>query len=363
MHNAHETNSFIQQFSEKKHSLVTGNGTSALYLALKSSKIQTGAKIIVSNISCPDVVYAVIWAGYKPYFVDVNYHDYNISIPALQSALESDKSIKGIIAVHLFGGACDVESISNLAKKYNLFFIEDCAQSLGNKLGERYLGGYGDVSIFSFGNGKIIEAGHGGSIQSNDQELIKRATELNETLPAYNLSTSSKYAKYHRKLYYKLYNLRKLSSRLNFLNRIFVLVFKNYYIHQLDASYIPTINNELKKFETLKEQRLNRIEFYLKELKALKGIQLPSYADKGYQLSRLTIVVDNPEEVSQQIRDAGIPSNTMYPILMNRFTLFFKSKSFPNSIKLNDQLLNLWTNNISEDQQRHTIDILKKFLL
>ncbi|MFK7780599.1 MAG: aminotransferase class I/II-fold pyridoxal phosphate-dependent enzyme [Candidatus Gracilibacteria bacterium] len=154
-------NSKVQKYSNKKYSFITGNGTSAIYLALKASGIKKGSLIAVPNISCPDPVYALIWAGYKPVFIDINEDDYNMDVNHLEEVLQT-QNIKGIIAIHLFGNSCDIVNIQKLSKKYNCFLVEDSAQAFGNEIDEGKLGSFGDVSIFSFGNGKIIEAGYGG---------------------------------------------------------------------------------------------------------------------------------------------------------------------------------------------------------
>jgi dTDP-4-amino-4,6-dideoxygalactose transaminase len=75
---------FITEKSGKKYSFITGNGTSAIYLALKAIGLEKGSKIAVPNIACPDPVYALIWAGYKPVFIDVNIDDYNMNIDKLE---------------------------------------------------------------------------------------------------------------------------------------------------------------------------------------------------------------------------------------------------------------------------------------
>lgn len=176
-------NKQIQFYSDKKYSFITGNGTSAIYLALKASGLPKGNRIAVPNISCPDPVYALIWAGYNPVFVDVNIDDYNMNVEKLEKILQKDKKIKGIIAIHLFGNSCDIVSIQKLSKKYDCFLLEDCAQSFGNEIKEGKLGSFGDVSIFSFGNGKILEVGHGGAVATNNKELFEKIKIEYKKLP------------------------------------------------------------------------------------------------------------------------------------------------------------------------------------
>jgi len=352
-------NKTVQFYSNMKYSFLTGNGTSAIYLALKASGLPKGSKIAIPNISCPDPVYALIWAGYKPIFIDVNLEDYNMSVKSLENKLKEDKDIKGIIAIHLFGNACDIVKIQKLAKKYNCFLIEDCAQAFGNEIEEGKLGSFGDVSIFSFGKGKIIEIGHGGSIQTNNEELMENIKKEYKKLPKYDEVKINKLSKLHRKIYYKIYYLGMKYPRLNILNLVYVYFFQSYYLYQLDEQYLGNICKKLNTFEKIKEERTENISIYLENLKSLKNINLPKLNNKENILSRLTIVVDNAENISKKIRDNKIPSNTMYPMLIDRFKLFFNKNKYMNSYKLKGKLLNLWTNGISKQQMDKSIEIIK----
>jgi len=350
-------NKQIQFYADKKYSFITGNGTSAIYLALKASGLPKGSKIAVPNISCPDPVYALIWAGYKPIFVDVNIDDYNMDVEKLAKFLEQDKEIKGIIAIHLFGNACDIVKIKKLSKKYNCFLIEDCAQSFANEIVEGKLGSFGDVSIFSFGNGKIIEVGYGGSIQTNDKGLLEKIKIEYKKLPKYNEIKINNLSKKHRWIYYKLYYLGLKYPKLNILNLVYVYFFKNYYLYQLDEFKIELIKNKFESFEKVKIERINNVNFYLESLKDI--VIFPKINNKENILSRLTVLIDDAEEISKQIRDNGIPSNTMYPMLVDRFKLFFNDKNFKKSFKLKGKMLNLWVNDVNEKQLLKSVEIIK----
>ncbi len=352
-----QINEYIQFYSDKKYSFVTGNGTSAIYLALKASGIEKGAKIAVPNISCPDPVYALIWAGYKPVFIDVNIEDYNINVVKLEEVLQREKGIKAIIAIHLFGNSCDIINIVKLAKKYRCFLLEDCAQAFGNEIDEGKLGSFGDVSIFSFGNGKIVEVGHGGSIQTNDKEIIEKIEKEYKNLPQFKAIKINRLSMIHRKIYYKLYSLGMRHPRLNILNLIYVYFFKGYYLYQLDDAKLTLILLKLESFERDKIDRIDIVKNYILNLK--DGIKLPKLNNKENILSRLTIIINDAENISKKIRDSGISSNTMYPMLVDRFEIFFNKRDYGNSYSLKGRLLNLWTNGVKEKSIERTVKILK----
>ena len=351
-------NSKIKEYSDKKHSFITGNGTSAIYLTLKASGIPKGSKVAVPNISCPDPVYALIWAGYKPVFIDVNIDDYNMSIERLEEALKRDRDIKAIIAIHLFGNACDIVSIVNLAKEHNCFLLEDCAQSFGNEIDEGKLGSFGDVSVFSFGNGKIVEVGHGGSVQSNDDELLDKIKDEYKKLDGYNKNRVDKLGKQHRAIYYKLYYLGIKYPKLNILNLVYVYFFRSYYLYQLDESHLNLIKSKIDSFEIDTANRVDIIKTYIARLQG--SVKLPTLHNKENILSRLTVSVENAEDVSKRIREQSVSSNTMYPMLIDRFKMFFNRDEVVNSYRLKGTLLNLWVSEVSKGHIDKAIGILKE---
>lgn len=352
-----QINNIIQEYSSKKYSFITGNGTSAIYLTLKACNFPKGSKIAVPNISCPDPVYALIWAGYKPVFVDVNLEDYNMNIDSLEKTLQEKNDIKAIVAIHLFGNSCDIVSIFKLAKKYDCFLLEDCAQAFGNEINEGKLGSFGDVSIFSFGNGKIIEVGHGGSIQTDDNKLMNNIKNEYKKLNNYDDDKIEKLSKIHRTIYYKLYYLGLKYPMLNILNLVYVYFFRSYYLYKLDEDKLKVINAKLNYFKKDKENRIAIINKYILELKG--NIRLPALHNNENILSRLTILVNDAESISKEIRDNNIPSNTMYPILVDRFQICFNKEKIKNSFKLKGKLLNLWTNDVDQTKAEQTIEIIK----
>ena len=132
---------------------------------------------------------------------------------------------------------------------------------------------------------------------------------------------------------------------------------KNYYLYKLDENNLNLINSKVDSFEVDKISRINIIEKYIENLK--DNIKLPTFNNKQNILSRLTININNAENISKQIRDKNIPSNTMYPVLVDRFKLFFNKNDYENSYKIKGKLLNLWTNDININNTETTLQIIK----
>jgi dTDP-4-amino-4,6-dideoxygalactose transaminase len=351
-------NKSIQKFSKKKYSFITGNGTSAIYLALKCSKIKKKSYIAISNISCPDLVYAIIWAGYRPYFIDIELSDYNISVNSLEKSISENSNIKGVVAVHLFGNSCDISRIHDISKNNNIFLIEDCAQSFGLVNSEYRLGSYGDVSIYSFGNGKILELGHGGSIQSDDKTLIDKVKVEYKKLPIFDKVKIDRLSKVHRYLYYKIYYLGLRLPVLNILNLVYVYFFRKYYLYRFNSDELSKMQALIMKIESNKMSRANIFKQYEKDLKNL--VNFPRVNNQGNSLTRLTVLIEDAEYLSEKIRSNNAPSNTMYPMLIDRFKLFYNKDEYQNSFKVKGRMLNLWLNNIDRCQIKSTIQTIQK---
>jgi perosamine synthetase len=152
------------------------NGTAALHLALQTIGIGPGDEVIVPTFTYIASVNTIAYVGATPVFVDSEDRSWNID-PDLIVAKISPKT-KAVMAVHLYGAACDMNSISSICKEHNLLLIEDAAEAFGTKYRGQYAGSFGDISAFSFFGNKTITTGEGGMVVSNDQTTIDRAAYL-----------------------------------------------------------------------------------------------------------------------------------------------------------------------------------------
>jgi len=125
----------------------------------------------------------------------------------------------------------------------------------------------------------------------------------------------------------------------------------------LDKKSLNSIKSEIDRLEDNKIARILKIDRYSKNLE--KDVTLPIFHNRENILSRLTVYIDDAEDISKKIRDNTVPSNTMYPMLIDRFKLFFNKNDYINSYKLKGKLLNLWVNSISKEDLSLTIKIIK----
>ena len=170
-----EDEAFEKSFAEycdRKYCVGTGNGLDALFLALKALGIKDGDEVIVPSNTYIATALAVTYVGATPVFVEPDIRTFNIDATLIESAIT--EKTRAIMPVHLYGQTCDMDPIMEIAQKYNLYVVEDCAQAHGAKYKGKVIGSFGDVAGFSFYPGKNLGAlGDAGAIVTNNKEIAE----------------------------------------------------------------------------------------------------------------------------------------------------------------------------------------------
>ena len=156
-----------------KYCLGVTNGTHAIEIALTALGIQHGDEVIVPAVTFISTGSAVIYVNATPVLADVDPDTFCMIPEAFEKAITP--KTKAVIPVHMAGHACNMEAICAIAKKHNIKVIEDAAHAHGGQCNGRMIGSYGDMSIFSFQNGKIMTCGEGGAPITDNEDLYERA--------------------------------------------------------------------------------------------------------------------------------------------------------------------------------------------
>jgi dTDP-4-amino-4,6-dideoxygalactose transaminase len=158
------------RFCEVKHCIGVGNGTDALFIALKSLGIGVGDEVITAANSFIATSEAITATGARVVFCDIDPKTYNIDVSLIEAKVTPQTKV--IIPVHLYGQPADMDPIMELARRYRLKIVEDAAQAHGARYKGQMVGSLGDVACFSFYPGKNLGAyGDGGAIVTKDDEL------------------------------------------------------------------------------------------------------------------------------------------------------------------------------------------------
>lgn len=154
------------------HLLACNNGTTALMLALQCAGL-AGKKVAVTPYSYVATLSAMLWIGCEPVFIDVEPDSLCLSPDLLRDRLKKEPDIAGVLPVHVYGLACDVESLESICKEHGIILIYDAAQAFGSKYKGKSLLDYGDYSICSFHATKIFHTAEGGCVVSHSAEAHK----------------------------------------------------------------------------------------------------------------------------------------------------------------------------------------------
>lgn len=171
---------FNKEFADycgTKYAIGVGNGLDALMLILRAYDIGDGDEVIVPSNTFIATALAVTYVGAKPIFVEPILEEYNIDPTKIEEKITN--KTKAIIAVHLYGQCCEMDTINQIAKKHGLLVFEDAAQAHGASYKGKKAGSLGDAAGFSFYPGKNLGAlGDGGAVTTNDERIAKKIAAL-----------------------------------------------------------------------------------------------------------------------------------------------------------------------------------------
>jgi aminotransferase EvaB len=171
------------QFLGASGAVGVANGTDAIELALRACGIGPGDKVITVANTVTATVSAIVATGAQPVFIDIEPDTMLMSASALLERLSASdrRSIKAVVPVHLYGQACDMPTIMDVALRHDLMVVEDCAQAHGSQVAERTAGTWGDLAAFSFYPTKNLGAlGDAGAIVGGRAELLERCRQLRQ---------------------------------------------------------------------------------------------------------------------------------------------------------------------------------------
>ena len=185
----------LAQFTGADYAVAVVNGTSALHLALTVGGVKAGEEVLIPALTFVATAAAVIYCNAIPHFVDSDEISFGINTYSLRRYLKStvemrgglcvnirtNRVIRAIIPMHTFGNPVDMEGLISIARDFNLKIIEDAAESLGSYIHGKHTGTFGVMGVLSFNGNKIITAGGGGAIITNNLELATLAKHLSTT--------------------------------------------------------------------------------------------------------------------------------------------------------------------------------------
>lgn len=329
---------FEKKFAEyvgTKYALSCFNGTVALHLALLVYDLKENDEVIVPIFTYIATANAVKYCNAKPVFVDIDEKTWNIDPKKIEEKIT--KKTKGIIVVHIYGYPANMKEIKKIAKRYNLFVIEDAAEAHGALIGNKRVGAIGDIGCFSFFGNKIITTGEGGMVVTNNDNFAKKI---------------------------KLFKGQGMSLNRRYW---FECVGYNYRMTNIQAAIGL---GQLEKIDYYIKKRIEIANLYKKYLEPIKDkIIFPpdnNSSFKGVNWLFSIVLKDNSkisrDDLINKLLDYGIETRPFfYPLHL--MPPYKSSEKFPVAEKIAARGLNLPTYSTLKDKEiKYISEVLKKIV-
>jgi perosamine synthetase len=293
---------------------VTYSGTAAFYLILESLKELSKRKtVIIPSFVCPLIPLAIKRAGLNVELCDINKDDFSFDAEMLEALCRANTDVLAIVAVHLAGIPVDFDVVENIAKKYSVFTIEDCAQSLGASYKGEKVGTRGDFSFFSLCRGKGLTMYEGGIAATGNKEYAELLDRTIQRVVRNNLFSEMAmivklfgYAVFYRPLlFWFVFRLPQLfwiwrGDTIKAAMEKFDLDFP---IHRVSTVRQLIGHSQFSRLdEEARKQRLKAL-FYIKCLEDIKGIKsICEPQDSIATYPFVTLIFDDPRKRAQALR-------------------------------------------------------------
>lgn len=346
------------------HAVSFDSGRSAEYAILKSLGIGKGSEVLIQAFTCVAVPNSVLWSGAKPVFVDIEKRSFNMDPQDLVKKV-TNKS-RAIIIQRTFGIIGDVREVREIARKYNLVLIEDCAHSLGGSIN-------GDVAFFSFGRDKVISSVFGGMAITNNKKVGEKLLRLQK-----EISYPSKFWVVQQLLHPVLFSI--ILPTYNCLNVGKLLLVSAQRLRLLSIPVAPLekiggkpkfypkrIPNALAKLALIQLERLESFNKRRREIARIYASQFDKQNIDGNAFLRYPLLVNNPKKLLKFAKKRKILlgdwySNIVDPKDVNLRKVGYVPRSCPTAEAVASKIVNLPTYpRMTRGDVEKVINIVKKF--
>ena len=304
---------FVDEFEKKitkytgaKYAIATTNGTSALHISLILAGVEKDNEVITQPLNFIASCNAISYCKANPIFIDVDKATMGLSPKALGSFLKKNtkiinkkcinkktkKIIKACVPMHSYGYPCRIDEIKKILKKNHIFLIEDAAESLGSFYKNKHTGTFGKLGVISFNGNKIITAGGGGCILTNDKILAKKAKHITTTA--------------------------KLPHKWDFYHN---MTGYNYRMPNLNAALLLAQLENLKYFLKNKRKLAKKYQAFFKDTDIL-FFNEPRFSKSNYWLN--AIILKNKimrDQFLKKTNSNGVMTRPIW-VLMNKLPMF-----------------------------------------
>ena len=264
-----------------QHAIAVSSGTAAIHCAMMALGISPGEEVIVPPITDMGSILPILWQGGVPVFADLDPHTYNLSAESVQRCIS--ERTRAVLAVHLAGNACDLDSIVKICNKRKLALIEDCAQAHGCTYRERSVGTFGHIGCYSFNEFKHISCGDGGICITNDQQLARQMRLASDK--CYDRSPGT-------------------------VDRSPTFLAGNYRMTELQAAVAIAQLGKLKSIVTRRRRWCGRLHNALERVAGIGRPEITPRCDPSWWFYMMR--VDNADDFASHLKQRGVPCSAHY---------------------------------------------------
>ena len=275
------------KYCDSQYGVAVCNGTIALHLALLALGVGKGDEVIIPTFTMIASAFAVCYTGAKPVFVDADKETWNIDVKKIEEKITP--RTKAIMPVHIFGKMCDMDAICAIAKKHNLYVVEDAAEAHGAEYHGKKSGSFSDIAGFSFFANKNITTGEGGMVVTNKKEVYDRARYFKNV--CFPLDGPRNY--YHEDIGYN-YRMSNVVAAIGLA--------------------------QVEKADEYREMRIRNHQYYRNQLLQIPGIIMQSLPEEGcIDVCWMNTIVLDPEkfhhtkdETIAYLKEKGIDTRLLF---------------------------------------------------
>ena len=293
---------YVKKFEEDfanyigvKHAIGVNTGTAALHIALAALDIGPGDEVIVPPFTFIATASSILHNNAIPIFADIDPKSYTLNPKSVLKKITN--KTKAIIPVHLAGISADMDALTTIAEKKEIFIVEDAAQSIGTKCSGKQVGSIGDLGCFSFYPSKNITTGEGGMITTNNDELAEQCRLI----------------RHHGEPSWYVYN------RLGY----------NYRMNEIQGAIGGVQLNRLPEFIKLRNKNAEFLSNAVDQIDGITSPFVPDYCEPAfnYWIGRI-----NPKEINltkEQFLESFPKSKVLYPKPLYKTKLFQEKNAYP----------------------------------
>lgn len=357
--NTKELEKRLSDYLGVKHVIGIANGTDALIIALKSLGIKEGDEVITTPFTFFATAEAISVVGATPVFVDVRLEDFNIDVEKIEKSIT--EKTKAILPVHIFGTPVEMDKIVEIAKKYNLYVIEDACQAIGAKYKDKMVGSIGDLACFSFFPTKNLGTyGDGGLITTNNDKLatvcraIKAHGSGENGEKAYNiLNGIEATVEEDKNSDDTVYNPKKYYNYLIGHNS------------RLDEIHAGILNIKLNYLDEWNNKRIENAKYFDEKLKDTDFTLMKLDENNKNVYHMYILQSENREEITKKLSDNGIGYGVYYPVPLHLQKAYkdlgYKEGDLPNADYLSKRTFAIPVDpELTEEEKEYIVEILKK---